>query len=105
MTSLHKQKIKLHKQNPRCYWCQTPTILYEPKQGEKTPDNMATIDHLFDRFHPERKTPNHKKLIKRVLACHRCNNKRSAQSCLDNADEHELRSVIGLIKPKTITKA
>jgi hypothetical protein len=41
-----------------CHWCHRPMLLLEeyPTNGV-LPDAAATIDHLYDRFHPKRRKP------------------------------------------------
>lgn len=50
------------------------------------PDNMATIDHLRDRFDPLRKI--NEKKSRSVLSCKKCNNDRSSlrQAALDKEE-------------------
>lgn len=76
MNKQSKQRRSLFAKNPACYWCERITTLYVAKDGEIPPDNMATIDHLRSRFNPRRKEPNPKGEKRRVLACHKCNQKR-----------------------------
>lgn len=65
-------KLELLKEKPYCYWCGIKVIDYIPKDGERTPDNTATIDHLISRF-----WRNKGKVVKKVLCCNKCNNLRA----------------------------
>lgn len=62
------------KNNGKCECCGKDTIL--PEKGINAnfqPDNMATIDHLYCRYHPLRKVkpkPGERRLF---LFCYRCN--------------------------------
>lgn len=61
-----------------CYWCsilvkEYPNLVFlKLKQGGAIPDDFATIDHLVAR--PFRKLG---EVVGKVLACHKCNTKRS----------------------------
>lgn len=68
-------KLKLHQEDPRCYWCKRETILTNIPEIHGHPDPlMATIDHLVSRYHPERWV---KRDLTKVLACYECNARRS----------------------------
>ena len=62
-----------------CYWCHCQTTLTKgpSRKGEKIPPDLATIDHLRSRLHPNRQEPacGQQRL---VMACSACNNKRGA---------------------------
>lgn len=78
---LRRIRNKLHAENPNCHYCGRPTILPEhtnppvTKQRVKVPHNMATVDHLFSRYHPLRRI--HKGEKRYVLACNWCNGRRA----------------------------
>jgi hypothetical protein len=75
---MNKQLVSLFKrQGGLCYWCTQPMTLDRPKRHKKSPDNMATIEHLEDKWDPLRGTFNDGKSFRRVAACHKCNNGRS----------------------------
>lgn len=80
----------MHAQNPYCYWCNTLTIL-NPKGVEldtrKVP-NLATLDHLYSKLNPYRTIPCRNNEIRIVLACYKCNNKRS------QIEEREIKKTI-----------
>ena len=66
-------------QDGKCHWCGRACIeaVVSPK---KRPPNLATLDHLNDRFHPHRRVPaNGEQRL--VMACHACNNRRGRESC------------------------
>lgn len=49
-------------------------VIYDPNKVRRhrpLPRNLATIDHLDDRFNPNRGT--YVNELRRVLACNRCN--------------------------------
>src|SRR5678816_1112994 len=73
------QRERLWKIDPRCFWCMRVTVLPHapspPKGGWAA--NIATIDHLYDRKHELRHSPQkHNQEMRRVLACYACNMKR-----------------------------
>lgn len=78
----------LYAKNPNCHWCgvltdNSPETHRNRKKNEKFPDNSATIEHLFDRFHPEdRYRPTGHKY--KVIACWKCNHDRAVKQ-LKNA--------------------
>lgn len=74
-------KVRLwQEQNGLCYWCDSPMDLVFDPPKSKTPmdGNLATFDHLDDKFSPER--GKHDGEIRTMLACLSCNNKRGAIS-------------------------
>lgn len=71
-----KRRLRLLSQSPYCYWCGREVREY-PHQKQK-PDDMATIDHLRPRAHPERLVPS-TEIPQTVLACNGCNSKRNAE--------------------------
>lgn len=72
---IRKQRWRLWRANPHCYWCGVRTFL--PTREGKSPKapNEATIDHLRPRHHPDRLVPANGE-IRRVLSCWQCNNDR-----------------------------
>ena len=81
---LRRQRVKWWHENPYCFYCGRLTRLPTrdwPAPREFQPDDMATIDHLRSKFHPQRHEPGGT-TIRRVLACLRCN--------MDRAREEEL---------------
>lgn len=77
--TLRALRLGMIARDPHCFWCgcfvreyNLPAI----KKGTFYPDNMATVEHLFDRFEPEKRYkvyPNHED---KVLACFKCNSAR-----------------------------
>lgn len=75
-----KRRRQLFKrQKGKCFWCPTQMVLVEGEHLKHQPANLATIDHLHDRFHPLRGTDNHRGLQRWVLACHECNQRRGKE--------------------------
>lgn len=74
-----KVKRLWEEQDGKCYWCQEQMVLCRPEKlvrhGRKgrvrLPLNFATLDHLDDRFSPDRGKRGGERRI--VLACKRCN--------------------------------
>ena len=89
MNSLRKQKIKLFKENNKCFYCKCEMVLTNVSHG-KLPKNAATIEHLISRFDPRRTIPNNSRLRRRVLACYKCNNDRSHLEALFISRAEEL---------------
>lgn len=63
--------LMLEKHNT-CYWCHRPVFDYPYVEGVETKPDMATIDHLIQR--PTRKKG---QIVGKVIACYKCNIKRS----------------------------
>lgn len=81
---LRDLRIRLMEQHPFCYWCKQqvyehPDTKRNLNKGERYPDNMATIDHLYSRFNPEKRYQVYKDHEDKVLACYACNTKRSEE--------------------------
>jgi 5-methylcytosine-specific restriction endonuclease McrA len=72
-----RRRELFHAQGGCCHWCKEPMRLIEDNPGGGCPKDMATIDHLRDRFHPERRQPPRGE-ERYVAACWNCNNKRGA---------------------------
>lgn len=81
-TSRRKKRLKnLHLKNPHCHWCGMLTKIDRVKTGDRPDDLMATLDHVYSRLHPARRTMlklGRFKVQLTVLACHSCNSLRSA---------------------------
>lgn len=71
-----KRRADLFRENDgKCHWCGCQTVLPEESgifPHAQEPRNLATIDHLYDRFDERRGGQG-----VWVLACKRCNNRRS----------------------------
>lgn len=59
--------------NPCCHWCGKETSLPEIKNQSGTSKVMATVDHLYSRYHS---LPSADREAQTVLACLPCNSKR-----------------------------
>ena len=79
--SKQKRLRNLYKKDIHCHWCNCETILPENcnnKKHKKVPDNMATLDHLNDRYNlDKRRMPNYTQEERTVLSCKKCNIERS----------------------------
>lgn len=73
------RREKLWRQDPRCCYCGTVTVLppYGGKMKKMMP-NYATIDHLRSRLNPARREPSRRFEIRTVLCCWKCNGERAA---------------------------
>lgn len=73
----HRQVARLFsEQNGRCCWCNGEMIPTNGKHIKHQPANLATLEHLDDKWSPMRgKWPPGTK--RRALACRKCNNDRS----------------------------
>lgn len=62
--------------SPYCFWCGVLTVLAGSNYNE--PD-LATVDHLYSKFHPERKAKHSSRggNVLHVLACRACNQERA----------------------------
>lgn len=76
---LKNRRQKLMAQNPHCHWCGKEVVEYNVAEWPKgMPHDLATIDHLFDKYDQEtRQTAFDKKLPQTVLACYKCNVERA----------------------------
>lgn len=65
------KRARLFRANPHCFWCGCKVALeFDPPNRR----DLATIDHLYSRLHPER--AGHRATLV-VLACRACNHERS----------------------------
>lgn len=64
------KRLRLFMRNRHCFWCGRQTSLGLPLDHPAT----ATIDHLFSRLHPWRRTSQRPSPV--VLACRACNSER-----------------------------
>jgi len=98
--NLKKRRIKLwEKSNGLCYWCKRKTILpnellkkYNTDQSGEIPQEalykMATIEHIYSRFHPKRNSNNDSHEERLKLSCYECNHERGKK------EKHLLSRVI-----------
>lgn len=71
---LPRMRIRLFRADPHCFWCGIEVVL----DGHKRPD-LATVDHLYSRWHPERKARHIEgRGVLHVMACSACNSERAA---------------------------
>ena len=73
-------KLKLHAENPNCFYCGCLTILTDIKSipsGQSLPPNSATIEHLISRYNVSRWKKKRKGEQRKVIACYACNHNRS----------------------------
>jgi hypothetical protein len=72
---LPRMRIRLFRADPHCFWCGSKVVLDAHNQP-----NLATVDHLYSRWHPERKSHHTDRSSDRVLhvmACLQCNGERA----------------------------
>lgn len=70
-----RMRIRLFRADPHCFWCGVETVLETSAQGQS---DFATVDHLYSRWHPERKTRHVRgDGVLHVLACSSCNGERA----------------------------
>lgn len=70
-----RMRIRLFRADPHCFWCGTEVTL--ERNDIRT---LATVDHLYSRWHPERKDRhlnNDTASVLHVLACYDCNQERA----------------------------
>lgn len=74
------------KQGGRCFWCDCLCILPEqlpfPLENNTGlfPPWLATLEHLYDKHHPERANPQNHHTGRRVMACRECNQARGVRT-------------------------
>lgn len=74
-----QRRRKFRLQGGRCFWCKRPMILEPPHvNGQKMDPRTCTLDHLRDRYDPDRGKPTREMCL--VAACLECNNRRGAMS-------------------------
>lgn len=70
-----RMRVRLFSADHHCFWCGVETVF--DKRFERQP-NFATVDHLYSRWHPERKSRHVRgEGILHVLACSSCNGERA----------------------------
>lgn len=87
MTKMN-QRARLWHKDPHCHWCKTLTVL---TTGKLQQANSATIDHLYSKLNPKRRTPCAPGEVRRVLACYTCNQRRSIEECATLSFEERYR--------------
>lgn len=74
-----KQRALLFvRQEGKCHWCSCDMVLMYTADPKFHPKNLCTVDHLDDRYSPERGA--HQGEFRRVAACGECNFKRAQKS-------------------------
>lgn len=77
---LRKQRERLWRTNPHCYYCGNLTELPPHMQHLKNQkDHYATIEHIYSKYNPLRRTPNTTMEQRHVLACYKCNQEKARQ--------------------------
>lgn len=94
---IKRRRRNLHRRDPRCHWCGNDTVLMEG-HIKYPPPNMATLDHLDDRFDVNRGSYAHAE--RTVLACVACNNARGAIRQRELWEEQRLRSITGHLRKR-----
>lgn len=89
---LVRRRHRLHAIDPACHWCRVETVLIIG-HCRQPPPNMATIDHLDDRFSKAR--GRHKNTERTVLACLACNHRRGQERQTALKDVQRAKSLLG----------
>ncbi len=71
------RRHNLWQADPRCHWCGRHTLLPGTPGMKAAAGIVATLDHLYSRFHPERGRDN-----TMVLSCAPCNAERARRENL-----------------------
>jgi hypothetical protein len=71
-----------------CYWCKGEAVLMDGQNfhGVGQPKNLATLDHLRDRYDPTRREPSNGE-PRYVMACYDCNQKRGYERTMQQSIE------------------
>src|SRR4051812_8662309 len=68
-----KIKLKLlRKAKYKCCYCKTKVFIWEQKEGAKTPDKTATIEHVYPKSDIRRLLAGNKQKYLKI-ACSKCN--------------------------------
>lgn len=78
-----RRRESLWNDNKHCHWCGVETVWAANNDG-KNPDNSATLDHIYSRYHPKRREPNKDCERRYVLACQACNHERGRLEDMEN---------------------
>lgn len=74
-----RRRLRLLAEDPHCFWCGRDVQDYDGYQftkGEMIPDDLATLDHVNQRYRQKGVRPRQGMT---VLACFRCNQRRSVE--------------------------
>jgi hypothetical protein len=83
--------------DPHCHWCHIEVFLYPEianrnlRKNEAYPNDMATVDHLYDRFSPEERYKIYKNGENKVLACNKCNQSRNTRRIRQFSEQYHNR--------------
>ena len=74
----------LFKKDPHCIYCGIETKEYEEwyvsqQKGFKIPDDLATLEHLYDKLDPKKRYEIYPDHSDKAIACHRCNQRRGKE--------------------------
>src|SRR6266566_1043596 len=99
------RREKLLKESPFCHWCEVEVTNVWPEGNKKPPANLATLDHVYDKWQPEERERawrnNDEK--RTVLACYRCNQRRNDERMKEiPKDAVRIRSVLGQERKKLL---
>lgn len=76
-----RRRDRLFEKYKTCFWCSCKLVKPENcKHDEKTPSDMATLDHLRYKRNPKRQQPNLTGKPRTVIACFECNNNRASKA-------------------------
>lgn len=99
---LRRRLRKLHAANPRCRWCGDVTEIIDGfVRFQQDYPKRATIDHLDDRFSPLRGRNCQPGMVRTVLACWECNQRRCRERLDEMIDLQRHKSRNGHRKGKT----
>lgn len=72
---LLRMRLRLFNADPHCFWCGIEVKIGKEFQGSPA---FATVDHLYSRWHPQRKSRHvNGEGVLHVLACQGCNQERA----------------------------
>lgn len=101
--------LLLINQDNHCHYCGTEVYLYPEirsrllNKGEIYPSNMATIEHLYDRYDP-RRYQMYENNEDKVLCCYKCNHNRGIKRVDELKDLHTERSLLGQKREKGVPR-
>lgn len=76
---LKRRRAELYQQQGgKCFWCQGQMRQLKT-DGGPFPDDLCTLDHLRNRYHPGRLEPTTGE-TRYVAACYACNHRRGRES-------------------------
>ena len=96
-----KQRQRLFEISPLCHYCQGEMRYMDKVPMDNPPTNVATVEHLFDRFDSRRVDGQASPV---VLACWQCNHDRSVTRSVEHYDIHIRRSHFSPRKARPVMK-